>query len=234
MDLLIAATVCAAVWYMRYRYHRLGAARDLKLFILLWIGLPRTDPQHALRNWCWPSHFFLEDYSCSACASTLGFSSLAFLLLPYVYRKYQENKIDVEELEADAKRLQRDHDHGPCTSQYDPDGEWNLLKPILFPCRTSHTRLFPRKHAFAYSYLFVGIPVGWRGWVSSLLTADLRTLPWRSRSLKNGWFNVDSADYLARGDSIHGLRGKLDTYLESQVSWGCMSPMHTCLCFRTE
>ncbi|KAL9126276.1 MAG: hypothetical protein Q9217_004649 [Psora testacea] len=30
------------------------------------------------------------------------------------------------------------------------------------------------------------------------------------------WFNVESTDYLQRGGSVHGLRGKLDCYLESQ------------------
>ncbi|KAL6721362.1 hypothetical protein ACLMJK_000465 [Lecanora helva] len=36
------------------------------------------------------------------------------------------------------------------------------------------------------------------------------------RQPEDGWFNIDSSDYLARGESLHGLRGKLDDYLESQ------------------
>ncbi|KAF6218512.1 hypothetical protein HO133_005861 [Letharia lupina] len=150
------------------------------------------------------------------CACFVGLGFLNVYLLPHVYKKHQENKIEIEELEAKVKRLQWDFDHGRYSSQYDYNDESSPLKPILFPCRTSHTRFFPQKHNFSYSYLYVGIPVGWRGWVSSFLTADLRTLPWRGRKPKNGWFNVDSADFLARGDSMHGLRGKLDTYLESQ------------------
>lgn len=227
MDLLIATTVFAAVWYTRYRYDRPGAASDIKLFILLGIGIPRQDPLYSSRICRWRSHFLLKGYCCLHCACCVGLSLLNIYLLLYVYKKRQENKIEIEELEAKVKRLQWDFYNGRYTSQYDYNDEWSLLKPILFPCRTSHTRLFPQKHSFSYSYLFVGIPVGWRGWVSSLLTADLKTLPWKGRKPKTGWFNVDSADHLARGNDMHGLRGKLDTYLESQVSVSCMSPMHT-------
>ena len=50
------------------------------------------------------------------------------------------------------------------------------LKPLLFPSRTSHMRLFPKNHSFSYSYLLVGIPVGWRGSTGSLISADLEGL----------------------------------------------------------
>ena len=227
MDVLVAASVFAAVWYTRYRYDGSGATTDLNLFILLWIGIPRPDSQHSPQNWRWRSHFLLKGYCCLQCACFLGLAFLNIYLLPQVYKKRHQNEIEIEELEAEVKTLQWEFDNGRYTSQYDYNEEWSPLKPILFPCRTSHTRLFPKKHSFSYSYLFVGIPVGWRGWISSFFTADLKTLPWRGPKPKNGWFNVDSADYLARGDSMHGLRGKLDTYLESQVSASCMSPMHT-------
>lgn len=223
MDLLVAAFVFAVVWYTRYRYDHLGAATDLKLFTLLWIGIPRQDPQYSPNDWGWRSHFLLKGYCCLSCVYIVGLSFLNIYLLPQLYKKNQENRIETEELEARVKRLQWDLDNGRYASQYD----FSALKPIFFPCRTSHTRIFPKKHSFSYSYLFVGIPVGWRGWVSSILTADLKTLPWRGRKPKNGWFNVDSADYLARGDSVHGLRGKLDTYLESQVSLSYLSSMCT-------
>jgi len=81
-------------------------------------------------------------------------------------------------------------------------------KPLILPCRTTHSRRFPQKHSFTYSYLFVGIPVGWSGCAGSMLSADL--------SKRSGWFHVDSADYLSRGDAHLGLRGKLDAYLVSQ------------------
>lgn len=212
---------------MRYKSDWEGAATDLKWVILLWIGIPRQDTHSSLHHWCWRSHFILKNYCCLRCLCIAGVSFLNVYLLPQVYKKRQDNKIEIEELEAKVKRLQWDFDNGRYTSQYDYNDESSPVKPILFPCRTSHTRIFPQKHSFSYSYLYVGIPVGWRGWISTILTADLKTLPWRDRKPKNGWFNVDSADYLARGDSMHGLRGKLDTYLESQVSASCMSLMHT-------
>ena len=234
MDLIVSAFVFAVVWNTRYRYDRLGTSLDFKLFVSLWIGIPRKDPQYSPHNWRWRSHFLLKGYCCLQCACFVGLCFSYIYLLSQIYKKRQEDKIEIEELVAKAKKLQWDFDNGRYVSQYDYNDECSPLKPILFPCRTSHTRLFPQKHSFSYSYLFVGIPVGWRGWVSSFLSADLKTLPWRGRKPRNGWFNVDSADFLARGDSIHGLRGKLDTYLESQVSASCMSPIHTHSWFRTE
>ncbi len=234
MDLFVAAFVFAVLWYTRYRYDRLSTSTDFDLFVLLWIGVHRQDPQYSPHNWSWRSHFLLKGYCCLQCACSVGLCFLNIYLLPQVYKKRQENKIEIEELEAKVTRLQWEFDNGRYTSQYDYNEEGSPLKPIIFPCRTSHTRLFPQKHSFSYSYLFVGIPVGWRGWVSSFLTADLKTLPWRGRKPRKGWLNVDSADYLARGDSMHGLRGKLDTYLESQVSASSMSHMHTCSWFRIE
>ena len=100
---------------------------------------------------------------------------------------------------------------------YRPKGS-NPLRPLVFPSRTTHTRLFPKKHSFSYSYLFVGIPVGWRGSVGSFLSADLETLSSEDHPQKHGWLSVESADYLDRGDNARGLQGKLDSYLQSQVS----------------
>lgn len=102
-------------------------------------------------------------------------------------------------------------------SDYRPKSS-NPLRPLVFPCRTTHTRLFPKKHSFSYSYLFVGIPVGWRGSVGSFFSADLESLSSKDHRQKNGWLSVESADYLDRGDNAHGLQGKLDSYLRAQVS----------------
>ncbi|MCJ1265726.1 hypothetical protein MMC22_005606 [Lobaria immixta] len=82
--------------------------------------------------------------------------------------------------------------------------------------------MFPKKHSFSYSYLFVGIPIGWHGSVRSLLSADLEdcfTATEKTKaSLKqqHSWFNVEAADYLERGRHGLGLKGKLDLYLKSQ------------------
>ena len=218
MDLLVTALIFSVLWYIRYRYDQPGAVTDLSFFALLWIGIPRPDTPTEISHW--RSHWLLKGYCCPQCAIRVGLIFVSIYLLPRLYRRSQERIIDSE---AKVKRLQWELDNGRYTCQFDD----SPLKPILFPCRTSHTRIFPKKHSFSYSYLFVGIPVGWRGWISPLLTADLKSLPWRDRKPKMGWFNVDSADYLARGDSIFGLRGKLDTYLETQVRASCVNSVCT-------
>lgn len=84
-------------------------------------------------------------------------------------------------------------------------------RPLLFPCKTTHTRFFPKKHSFEYSYLLVGIPIGWTGTAGGMISND------GNGTGVKGWYNVNAADYLERGDGHIGLRGKLDAYLKSQV-----------------
>ncbi|KAI1773462.1 hypothetical protein F4818DRAFT_110435 [Hypoxylon cercidicola] len=83
-------------------------------------------------------------------------------------------------------------------------------RPLLFPCGTTHTRFFPEKHSFSYSYLLVGIPVGWTGVAGGMISND------EHNTGANGWYRINAADYLERGNGHLGLRGKLDAYLESQ------------------
>ncbi|KAK3945850.1 hypothetical protein QBC46DRAFT_61854 [Diplogelasinospora grovesii] len=104
------------------------------------------------------------------------------------------------------------------------DPPWNRPgKVLLFPCNTTHARLFPKKHSFTYSYLVVGVPVGWEGNAGGMVSVG----PQSSKSglsswfslrpqVRKGWYHIDPADYLARGKGHLGLRGKLDEYLESQ------------------
>jgi hypothetical protein len=96
-------------------------------------------------------------------------------------------------------------------------------KVLLFPGRTTHSRFFPKKHSFSYSYLVVGIPVGWEGNAAGMVSVGVKkqtglsswfSLDPRGRS---GWFTVDASDYLERGKGELGLRGKLDAYLRTQV-----------------
>lgn len=82
-----------------------------------------------------------------------------------------------------------------------------LLPPLLILSRTSHSRMFPQKHSFVYSYLLVGVPVGASGKVNSILSVDGET---------RSWFHVNSDDYLARGSNRLGLGGKLKQYLHTQ------------------
>lgn len=94
---------------------------------------------------------------------------------------------------------------------------------LLFPSRTTHSRMFPKRHSFSYSYLVVGIPVGWQGRAGSMVSSGIErsqgALSWLSLkpNSRKSWFDIDAADYLERGNRELGLRGKLDAYLKSQV-----------------
>ncbi|KAG7009101.1 hypothetical protein G7Y79_00003g009690 [Physcia stellaris] len=102
-------------------------------------------------------------------------------------------------------------------SHHGPDADKaHSLKALIFPSRTSHTRFFPKKHSFSYSYLLVGIPVGWRGSFRSLLSADLDSLQRDGLRRKRAWFSIEGADYLHRGYDARGLHGKLESYLKTQ------------------
>ena len=82
-----------------------------------------------------------------------------------------------------------------------------LLPSLLIQSRTTHTRIFPKKHDFSYSYLFVGIPVGIRGRVSTALSVDCN---------ESSWFHISSADFLDRSDRHLSLGEKLKRYLHTQ------------------
>lgn len=100
------------------------------------------------------------------------------------------------------------------------------MRPLLIPAKTTHRRTFPEKHDFAYSYLVVGIPVGWTGNYGGMVSSGIDKRSWSSWLVSwfsllsppsKGWFDIDPADYLERGNGHLGLRGKLDAYLTSQV-----------------
>ena len=82
------------------------------------------------------------------------------------------------------------------------------LSPLIFQCRTTHTRMFPERHSFSYSYLFVGIPIGWQECIGSVISADVTS----SRC----WFQVNAADYLTRDNSLRTLEQKLASYLRTE------------------
>ncbi|KPI40243.1 Low-affinity glucose transporter HXT3 [Cyphellophora attinorum] len=86
-----------------------------------------------------------------------------------------------------------------------------FLPPLIFPCHTTHSRFFPARHSFTYSYLQVGIPIGWRH-SSGFLTCDTSEDLFGRKT--SGWFSVHDEDYLARGTHQDGLRGKLDDFLK--------------------
>lgn len=89
------------------------------------------------------------------------------------------------------------------------------IPPLIIPGRTTHTRLFPEKHSFGYSYLLVGVPVGWVGRAGSVLSSDVDHLPLSQK--RKGWFDINAEDFLSR-DENHCLEHKLAHYLQEQVS----------------
>ena len=100
------------------------------------------------------------------------------------------------------------------------DKQW-LGKPLLFPTKISHSRMFPERYNYTYNYFLVGVPVGLRGRVGSVLSIDMAqpspddaNKPTRSTKC---WFKIDQRNYLEPGNHPGGLEGKLHRYLQSQV-----------------
>lgn len=112
--------------------------------------------------------------------------------------------------------------------------DFDKMKPLMFPCRVSHMRSVPKSHLFSYSYLMVGIPIGWRGSIGRFLSADLESLRRQGSKIASTWFTVKSADHLGRGDDINGLEGKLATYLNSIVSSSTCPVLQRVLRYITE
>lgn len=93
--------------------------------------------------------------------------------------------------------------------------KWDLPypKPKIFPCQTQHARMFPKRHAFAYSYLQCGFPI--------IPTATMATGEGISdcsdRELGSWWLRVRAEDYLNRGYGNVGFYNKLKYYLRARV-----------------
>jgi hypothetical protein len=113
----------------------------------------------------------------------------------------------------------------------DSEIERTLLgRPLLFPARLTHSRMFPEKYNYWINYFLVGIPVGLRGRVGSVISIDSGepgpSSPPKSslRSFVNMmfgkllWFTVDTDLYLHRGDGHLGLVKKLESFLKEQAS----------------
>ena len=67
--------------------------------------------------------------------------------------------------------------------------------------------MFPQKHSFEYSYLFVGVPVGMAGRTNKALSVD---------GSPPSWFNIKASEYLFRGTEELSLAEKLKIYLDKQ------------------
>lgn len=105
----------------------------------------------------------------------------------------------------------------PC----DPQKEYTKGDhPWILPSRTTHTRMFPKKHSFAYSYLQVAVPIGFEGLCGSFISVgDVK---------KKGWLHVQGSDYLDRNSNKTTLEDKLCEYLETQVRTS-IAILHHCI-----
>lgn len=93
------------------------------------------------------------------------------------------------------------------------------LKPLLFPCKTTHARTFPKRHAFAYSYLLYGIPI-----IPSDTKRDHPNNKSKVDKVQGKWWlQVRAEDYLARGHRELGFYEKLRMTLREQV---CLRSPH--------
>ena len=198
----VALSFVAFITILRFRYNRKNTEKDIRWILILWLGLWVVGlTPWSQRRWV----LSIKDFLCWT--------------LHYAYLKYQEWESETVARNDEFEEQEKSCQHGDHRSKFTDNESWNPMKPMIFPCRTSHTRLFPKIHSFSYSYLFVGIPVGWRGHVSNILSADLKNFSRGWRQTNKGWLNVESADYLARGENSLGLRGKLDDHLKSLVRY---------------
>ena len=183
---LYCFVICSCVWCLRSFYDRNSSLKDARLFVVLSLLL-----------------YLNERIHCGIVGSILNFATIEGVL--FLIQRALCSLSWVTSGSGESEKL-------------DVGSTELSLKPRIFPCRTTHTRMFPKIHSFSYSYLMIGIPVGWRGTMSSMVSADLdmmHTSKSTNRTHK-GWFNIEAADYLARGGAHLGLRGKLHAYLKSQ------------------
>ena len=87
-------------------------------------------------------------------------------------------------------------------------------KSKIFPCQTTHVRMFPKKHAFRYSYLQCGYPIV----PDATTVGGIDFSVGRDRYLGSWWLRARADDHLDRGNGHLGFYGKLKMYLREQVS----------------
>lgn len=204
VDIIIPTVIAAATWGFRWKHDSAGVFKDLK-WVLIFLAWQNRQLFRDAATVLFTAYFLLGTNSVSLCITTAG-----SLLTLYTYRT---TTILHKQRQLDQARLDRYNE----TVFRHLDLPLSRLRPLLFPSRVSHSRMFPKAHSFSYSYLMVGIPVGWRGSIGTFLSADIKSLPWQGRRPLAAWFSVESADHLVRGDSVHGLQGKLEDYLSSIV-----------------
>ncbi|KAJ5182079.1 hypothetical protein N7449_012226, partial [Penicillium cf. viridicatum] len=111
-------------------------------------------------------------------------------------------------------------------SDRDPKDKKTLLgRPQLYPARLTHARFFPEKYHYWINYFLVGVPVGLRGRVGSVVSIEsdqhiLVTNPAYSfvkRIFRIPlWIRSDTSWYLYRGDGHLALAAKLEYFLKER------------------
>lgn len=190
------------MWLVRFRldFHR--ARSDAKLLSLVW----------GVTHWTTVGHWLLHLTTPELGVLFTFITSLASIFLIRAFG---------------IPTTLRSNDEPTATKSQRNQFPSSQMRPLLFPCRTTHTRMFPKKHSFSYSYLFVGIPVDWQGSIRSVLSASIGNVcrryqePGRERKEEKTWFTVEADDYLDRGNAHLGLQGNLHAYLRSEA---CVSP----------
>jgi hypothetical protein len=98
---------------------------------------------------------------------------------------------------------------------YERTERWTLEhpRPWIFPCRTTHARMFPKRHAFGYSYLLCGFPI-----IPTSTTDDgMNVSDGKDRMMGSWWLRVRAEDYLKRGNGAVGFYRKLRAFMREQV-----------------
>ncbi|PVH97991.1 hypothetical protein DM02DRAFT_532040 [Periconia macrospinosa] len=85
-------------------------------------------------------------------------------------------------------------------------------QPLIFPSRTTHTRLFPQKHSFGYNYLLCGYPIVPTG--TTVEGEDISD--GKDRDIGFQWLRVRAKDYLKRGQDSLGFYAKLQSFLREK------------------
>lgn len=186
-------TIWISLYTLRLYHHDRQLKTDCAILALLAAWRTRLQLlELAARLWQKPTVDLLHaPYSAFAIATL--FAALLSLWLPRVFKAG----------DAAAARL-------PAGTVWTSDIQ--VPKPRIFPCQTTHARIFPKRHAFAYSYLQCGYPIvpsGIKHGEINLPSGEDQTLgPW--------WLRVRAEDYLERGHGAFGFYYKLQKYLRAQ------------------
>ncbi|KAF2439542.1 DUF1365-domain-containing protein [Karstenula rhodostoma CBS 690.94] len=91
---------------------------------------------------------------------------------------------------------------------------WSVERPpsFIIPCRTTHSRIFPKKHSFGYDYLLSGFPIVPAG----TTPAGIDIFDGSDQILGKWWLRIKAEDYLTRGQAALGFYGKLKVFLREK------------------